>query len=384
MSVAAHRQFIVFTGGNDRAVLAFLRALRLCGERAHVVARTADDRVLRTSFRRDVRWIRPTHALSLDVAREAIARVREAAGDSPLVVLPSTEYLNLFLLEHRSQIEGMGCAVPLVGRDLYALLTGKRTAADFFAANGIACPRELDPCRHPAVPLVAKPRCNVARSGESLYPHLLESREQLAGFLRDHDSSDYFFQEFVRGDSLYLLFHLGRDGHDVLWSQRNLLQQPDGKSMLLAEASDFHHSATAARMVEALRAKGFHGLGMIEVLRSGDRDVFIEMNPRIWGPAQFCIDQHQPLLQAFIGESLYDHPARFLACNAGRRRRRYLWSGGILETLRAGRRPVWHASPGRLWHAAVGNLASDVYLRKDSWRSFLHDLLRPVPAGHEP
>lgn len=374
----------MFTGGNDRAVLGFLRALRICGERAHVVARTAGDRILRTSFRRDVRWVRPNHALSLEVVRTAIEHVREAAGDSMLVVLPSTEFLNVFLLEHRAQIEAMGCEIPLVDKELYAQLTGKRTAIEFFAASGIDHPRELEPDKDPAVPLVAKPRFNVAPSGESLYPHLLESRVQLADFVRSHDTRNWFFQEFARGDSLYLLFHLGRDGHDVLWSQHNLLQQPDGKSMLLAEPSDFHHSATAVRMRDALRGCGFHGLGMIEVIRSGERDVFIEMNPRIWGPVQFCADRRHPLLPAFIGESLYDDALRFLGRHAGRRRPRYFWLGGLIDTLRAGKQPVWHTAAESLWSTAIRNLASDVYLRKDSWRSFVHDLARPARSEHQP
>ena len=45
------KAFLVFSGGNDRAVLAFLRALRSCGERACVVARTSSDPIFRTSFR---------------------------------------------------------------------------------------------------------------------------------------------------------------------------------------------------------------------------------------------------------------------------------------------------------------------------------------------
>src|SRR3546814_5025111 len=81
--------------------------------------------------------------------------------------------------------------------------------------------------------------------------------------------------------------------------------------MLLAEPSSFHDSETAARIVEALRDANFHGLGMMEFIRAHDRDIFIEMNPRIWGPAQFCLDQAQPLLQAFIGEALHDKPLRF-------------------------------------------------------------------------
>lgn len=384
MKITARKSFLVFTGGNDRAVLAFLRVLRVCDERAHIIARTVEDRILRTTFSRNVRWVRPTHALSLEVIAEAIKRVRITAGSSTLVILPSTEYLNLFLLEHRARIESMGCEIPLVDKRLYVLLTAKWASINFFAEAGIDHPCEIDPGKGPMVPVVAKPRVNVSSSGESLYPHLFESRQQLVSFMQNHDAHDWFFQELVTGDSVYLLFYIDQNGHDIVWSQHNLLQQPDGKSMLLAEASDFHHSTTATRMLNALHQSGFHGLGMIEVIRSGSRDVFIEMNPRIWGPIQFCADQHHPLLQAFIGKALYDDPVRFLPRSAGRRRQRYFWFGGLLETARTKKRPVWHVAPRSLWSTVIHNIAFDVYLRSDSWRSFIRDLVKAPQAGRVP
>lgn len=375
------KSFLVFSGGNDRAVLGFMRALRLCGQRASIVARTDADRILRTSFRSDVCWIRPDHQLSLDVFAEGVRQARRNRGNAPLVVLPSTEYFNTFLLRHRQAIEAMGCEVPLVGAALYARLTDKRTSVDFFADAGVDVPRELDPALGASEPLVAKPRSNVSPSGASLYPVLLDTRGALAGFLQQHDPSHYFFQEHVSGDSVYLLFHLSHDATaDVTWSQRNLLQQPGGKSMLLAEGSDFHLSHTAARIVPALHAAGFHGLGMVEIIRSGNRDVFIEMNPRIWGPVQFCVDQHQPILQAFIGQALMGDPRRYVARHPVSVRRRYFWLGGLMDTCAAGGLPTWHATPRNLSRVMLGNITRDVYLRRDSWRCFLHDLTHALRA----
>lgn len=377
MRSTSEKSFLVFSGGNDRAIIGFLRALRLCGSRAHVIARTQDDRILRSSFRRDVKWVRPTHDLSLEIFSESVRRAHADAGGAMLVVLPSTEYFNTFLLRHRREVEEMGCQIPLVQASLYAQLTEKRSAADFFSTAGLAVPHEVSAPETCNPPIVAKPFLNVSAAGQSLYPHLLDTRAELETFFAAHDAKDYFFQEYVRGDSLYLLFHLSRTGgQDFIWSQRNLLQQPNGKSMLLAKPSDFHGSDTAGRIVRALRSSGFHGLGMVEVIRTPDRDVFIEMNPRIWGPAQFCLDQQQPLLQAFIGEALHDDPTRFTDRRQRLRHKRYFWMGGLIETLRAGKRPAWHTASRALFPVILRNLASDVYLRKDSWRCFLHDVFR--------
>jgi hypothetical protein len=322
-----------------------------------------------------VEWIRPDHALTLPVFAEGVERARARSGSRTLAVLPSTEYFNTFLLKHRAEIERMNCEIPLVDASIYDRLTGKRSSTEFFAAAGIPVPREWREIGSISPPIVAKPSRNISRNGQSLYPQLLETPAQLEAFRGQAGADEYFFQEYVRGESLYLLMYLPReDGLALTWSQRNLLQQPDGKSMLLAEPADFHASSTAARLVQTLRDTGFRGLGMIEVIRTDGRDVFIEMNPRIWGPVQFCLDQHQPLLQAFIGEALHGDPARYVRQRSKTSRRKYFWLGGLADTLAAGKQPDWHTERRPVAAVILGCVGSDVYLRTDSWRCFFHDL----------
>jgi hypothetical protein len=215
----------------------------------------------------------------------------------------------------------------------------------------------------------------VGSNGETLYPALLRTDRELETFCAREDLNDYFFQEFVQGDSCYLLFYITRDRRAIYsWSQRNLLQQPHGKSMLLAEAHEMHRSPEAIRILELLRHANFHGLGMVELIASDRGLVFIEMNPRPWGPIQFCLDQRQPLLQAFLGDWLHGDPERYIATPGGRRRTHYMWLGGLMETLASGGSLQWHARPlplTKLLGIAIGN---DIYLRRDSWRCFLFEL----------
>jgi hypothetical protein len=382
LSSRDEKAFVVFSGGNDRAVIGFLRAMRQCGKRALIVARTVDDAIFKTRYRHDVKWTRSSHDLTMPIFLECVGRVREEAAGRPLVVFPSTEYLNAFLLRHRPEIEAAGCEVPLVDESIYNLLTGKRAATDFFSAAGFSVPREYRAGGIDA-PAVAKPVTNVS-AGRSLYPILLETRDDLDAFLRSADAGQFFFQEFVRGESVYLLFYLPRDGGaHVCWSQRNLMQQPGGKSILLAEKADFHRSSAASDMIEALREHHFWGLGMIEVIRAPGRDVFIEMNPRVWGPIQFCNDQHQPLLHAFIGDVLHGDPGRFSPAPARREPRdsQYLWLGGIADTLAAGQKPVWHATRKSMTSILAAAVGGDVYLRADSWRYFIFELVRALKTA---
>lgn len=375
------KSFLVFSGGNDRAVLSFLRALRLCGERASIVARTRDDRILCTDFREDVKFIRESHELTLSVFTQCVSRIRGVVGTQTLVVLPSTEYFNAFLLKHRAEIESMGCEVPLIDIDQYNLLTGKRSSADYFSAAGFSIPREVDALLAKEPPLVAKPLHNISSQGRSLYPQLLKTLSDLNTFHAKNNIEDYFFQEYLLGESIYLLFYIARDGQTQLtWSQRNLMQQPDGKSMLFAEPADFHVSSTGTQLANLLRLMGFWGLGMIEMIQTTERQVFIEMNPRIWGPAQFCIDQGQPLLQAFIGDALHNDPCRFIAMSSHKKavRKNYFWLGGLADTLVAGKRPIWHTNRLSIFRVIYAALHDDVYLRRDSWRCFFRDLKRTI------
>lgn len=377
--MGAEKAFLVFSGGNDRAVLGFLRALRQCSRKAYIVARTRNDRILSTSFRRDVVCVRESHGLDIQVFTACLDRAREAAGGKTLVILPSSEYFNAFLLEHRSRIEAMGCEIPLVDAPVYNLLTNKGSAAAYFASGGVAVPREVAGSIDCVPPVVAKPRNNVSREGLSLYPQLLLDANQVAAFHARHDASAYFFQEYLQGESLYLLLYVPRSGGEAFaWSQRNLLQQPDGKSMLWAEPADLHRSGLATDLTRLLRDAGFWGLGMIEVIRTTDGDVFIEMNPRIWGPIQLVVDQRHPLLRAMIGEALHGDPHYFLetapACVPSRSRQQYFWCGGLAHTLASFRRPSWHGPRRRPTAAAFAGLRNDVYLRADSWRCFICEM----------
>jgi len=370
------RAFVVFSGSNDRAILAFLRALHLCNEKAYIVARTNEDHILRTAYAKDVAFVRPDASLDMGAFADCIRNTRLTAGDQELVVLPSSEYFNAFLLAHRSEIEALGCSVPLVDIERYRQLTNKGTATEVFKTFGVRVPRDFSSPSKDQLPLVAKPRCNINAQGRSLYPHFLRTSAEIDTFLAKHSETDYFFQEHVSGESLYLLFHLAKSGAEsVLWSQQNLIQQASGKSMLLAVPDQLHLSAAAADIVGQLEKMKFHGLGMIEFIRVNGALCFIEMNPRIWGPIQFCLDHGQPILESFIGDALYDEPSRFLQRNGGKSvRTTYIWLGGLLDALISGKGTTQHPTTLRPITLILKGIRNDIYLRKDSWRCFFYEL----------
>jgi len=375
---APGRGFVIFGGGNHRAVVAFLREIRRLGADYYIVARTDSDPILRTAYRGNVVFTRATHALDLKSMEESIEKVRAVAGARELVVCPSSEFLNVFLLANRAFFAERGFIIPLVGKDIYELVSNKYSFTGLCKNNGFRVPDELDAAASGSFPFVARPRTNVNAENKSLYPYIISDEADLGAFRAQEKESDFFFQRYVPGESYYLLYYLSQRGTVFLDSQKNLLQQADGKSIVMACSADIHRSPLAGRFADMLRDTGFHGLAMVE-LRLHDGEFYpIELNPRLWGPSQLTVDSGSGILRAFIMENLSGSlpeapgPERL-------RQSRYLWLGGIAQDISGGKKSKWHVdSHGPIAVEVLRNILHDVYLKPDAWLLFARELYETI------
>lgn len=367
------RAFLVFGGTNDRAVVALARAFHACEARFLVVARSARDRIFATRYRDQVVLTRRDDSLSLALLEEIVAAARRAVGDARLIIVPNSEYLNHFLLGlEPDDLHRLGCVLPLVERSLYKSLSDKWSSQELFSAV-VRTPRRLDG-RVASAPAVAKPRCNIGDDGIARYPRLLLTPRALAEFRASPDASQYFLQEYVDGQSYYLLAYFPRSGTPLVASQRNLAQQPGGKSIVLAESATFHDDPVADRSLALLSSAGYHGFAMIEYIVDAEGACFIELNPRPWGPLQLCLDLRCGIVEAFIGDWMHDDSRRFDSQWQRRpAKARYGWLGGVFETRRRNGTLKWSPGASRM-SGLLAMLGSDVYLRRDSWRVFAREL----------
>jgi hypothetical protein len=349
------------------------------GNHFSVVAAGPQDRVLLGPYRRRVQAIRTSGFLNRELFENWLEQLRRAEPDCTRIVVPSNEFLNSFLLtlDRDALLRNFNCEIPLVDSGLYARLTNKTSAAALFAGAGIRVPAELRGFDRDALPMVAKPRANVGRDGAIKYPQLLRSREDLDAFLASQNADDYFAQEFIGGESHYLLMYISRDAQVFLSAQRNLAQQPGGKSIVLAETCTFARDEVAGKTVSLLQGLGFHGFAMVEFIVDGRGPCFIEVNPRPWGPLQLCADHACGIVEAFVGEYAHDDSRYYeRAWSQKPAQARFMWLGGMRETARQGRSLDWKLGTGesRLIEFLRG-LPSDVYLRRDTWRGFLKELI---------
>ena len=378
------RALLIFSGSNERAIVAFCRVLRVLGIVPLIVARTGQDVIFRTRYRQHVVATRRMDSLDLDDITRCLQEAQSRALNARLVLCPTSEFLNLFLLQNRKHFQQLGCEIPLVDLDLYRLVSDKYSFSRVCAAHGVAIPREFADYRGQAFPFVAKPRQNVNRENRSLYPYLLHNADDLETFLSSEEVTDFYFEEYLSGESYYLLYYVWQDGRVTSFSQQNLLQQAGGKSIVLARPAQLHNQPVSEQYVGILRQLGFWGLAMIEVIRRGEDLVFIELNPRFWGPMQLTVDAGAGILEAFVADQLgCDQPfprSQTLPASAA-----YLWLNGLLATTRSGKQPRLHINPpAHATRFVLRHLAHDIYLRRDTLGIFAHELRQALRAPRKP
>jgi hypothetical protein len=376
--------FGIISGYNGRAVLAACRSLQARGAQFGIVARGAGDAIRQSRYRARIGAEIHSQDLELEALTESLARLRTALGAGRLVVLPTAEYLNRFLLTHRAHLEReAGCVLPLPSFDVYRTVSDKQQFAALCAANGLALPAEFPGESLPVFPFAAKPRAEFSDAGKRCYPYLIHDRREYAAFRNAELLQDYYMQEYVHGRSYYLLFYFFQDGRYRAFCQRNGAQQPGGKSVVFAWSEPFPEPALQERYGRVLRELGFRGLVMVELKGSAGNYRMIEANPRLWGPLQLARDSGNDLIACYAEEYAgIPHPA------PRPRRRPYLWFNGIVQTVYARERLNWFAGGRRAFWRALPQLPfHDVYLRPDSVGVFGRELagvMRPQPGAARP
>lgn len=365
-----NKGILILSGYNIRAIVAFCRWAKCRNLPFHLIARGRSDPIFLTAFADSVFLARENESLEPEEFCTWIDRIRRQYSYQEILVLPSTEFLNRFLLRNRAVIEMAGGLVPLVDTQLYERISDKYSFGKACFDFGIPIPQEYQiPPR--SGHFVAKPRNYEAIDKRQLKPYLIHNTADLAVFHQQEDEADYYFQEYIEGNSVYLLACIPRSGNPVLFSQENLLQQANGGSVILARRDDFYKQHGAVQYLELLAELNFHGLIMIEVRFHKDtqQHFMIEANPRLWGPSQLVVDNNIDIFGAMLRDHGFnvDH-----APNQGTQGQYYFWSGGLSD----GRTPTYHNYSADRFVDEFSSINRDnLFLRDDTMALFRHELL---------
>jgi hypothetical protein len=322
----SNQALVLFSGYNERAIIAFCRWARFSKVSYHIIAKDQSDSIFLTEYKNKVVFTRTDQHLKAEQISSYCSKVLHRYGYQKIIILPSTEFLNRFLLKNRTIIESESCVIPLVDENLYRTISDKSSFVSLCKHYKLSVPEQFETVPS-TPPFVAKPSKYLSSSGQQLVPKLIQTRVELDKFKKEN-SADYFYQEFVTGKSIYLLAYLSAK-NTILYSQENLMQQANGGSVILAKQSNFHNSNEARAYVDMLRSEKYLGIIMIEIRfnESTKKYYMIEANPRVWGPLQLLVDNDSGILETMLkdygfsikeGKSTDKKDAYF-----------YYWSGGI-------------------------------------------------------
>lgn len=364
---------VIFSGYNPRAVVAFLRSLKINHvENYVIIAASEDDSILKTSYRDKVFYIRKNKKLDLTEICDVLSSIKKKYSVESLLIAPTTEGLNRFLLDERMTIEKHDCIIPLVDKKIYEEISDKKSFWNLCKDNGLPVPPEISLTKKYSCAYVAKPKHYSTISGKIYSPILVLTPQDHDKFVNQYDVCDFTYQKYIDGDSYYLLYYFSRKGEMYSFSQVNYVQQINGKSILVAEAAQLHREEIAARYTDLFRKINYFGFVMVELRKNNDIYYMIEANPRFWGPSQLFVDAGVPLFEAFLKD--YNFISKF-ELQETKRDTKYLWSNGDEQQIINSENCVWL---GNCKQKVINDwkeyLKMDVYHREDTMNIFKAEL----------
>jgi predicted ATP-grasp superfamily ATP-dependent carboligase len=371
---------ILFSGFNQRSVVTMCRTLEACNITYHIIAHTPQDTMFQTAYASRINSVRSNPALDIDDLCTCIESVR-AGASKRFVIAPTSEAMNLFLLEHRKRIEQSGDILPLVSEALYREISDKSTFGARCREYDIRVPEELASLDTPKLPVVAKPYSEISPDGRHHYPILVYTEQDWKQFASRPDRNLYFLQRYIHGSSYYLQYYFHASGQVDRFSMRNLVQQPEGKSIVAAEAAYLHLDKTYRVFETLLQDAGFRGLIMVELMFENDSFYMIEANPRMWGPAQLMADAGSNLYVSFIND-LFGYDISLDICGK-MENPLYFWWAGFWAPQLQGKPMKWHCSPSEFWEKYPEFLKAEIYCQKDTRGIFLQEAQAlPIPMRY--
>lgn len=367
------RAVLVFTGYNQRAVVAFLRTLQSHAVDYAIIASSESDPIFVTAYANKVAAIRSVRELDLDDIAEKIDLAKGRLRADSYMIAPSTEALNRFVLQFRRKFIDLGCEIPLVKFDDYKKISDKYSFQALCRGHGIQVPEEFAGLANAKLPCIAKPKEYVSTNGSIYSPVFITSESERRDFARDHNPDDFYFQEFVGGESIYLLYYFYSDGEVAKFSQKNYVQLPGGRSIIAAMSSGFHEGSESEKYESLFKAAGFFGLVMVEVKCWNGNVYMIEANPRFWGPSQLFVDAGLNLFEDFLFDAglIRTKPVHRLSYGPAR----YFWFGGTVSSVVEGESLSYHDYTNERYAGDLPSwIMADVYNRDDTRKLFEREI----------
>lgn len=351
------KSIIIMSKYNIRAVIAFLRVCKKNNIDFHIIACGEDDPILKTEYINNVDDIRLDN--DIDKLFSIITKIKQMHKLDKAYFIPTSEYLNRYLLINRKKLEESGIIIPLVKKALYEEISNKYTFRKMCQENNIPVTKKYNNIDDAVFPCILKPISYDNYAGK---PILIEEKADY----KDEYKGKFYIEEYLSGDSFYLLFYFKRNGEYLSYSQKNILQQPNGKSMIMAKTSKIHNKPIAYKYAKMLKENNYMGLIMIEVKEKDNEYYLIEANPRLWGPSQLTVDSNMMFFENYLkdmGFEIKNYDENIFADST------YFWEDGICDSL--DKLKYYSYSSQELMKEYDKLKKNDIYNREDTRKLFI-------------
>lgn len=363
-----NKVILILSGYNQRGIISFIRVLDRNNVQFKIVTLDGNDPINNSNYSSHILSQRKSTELTLELFEDIAKLLFHQIGYSNAVILPSAEYLNRFLLVNREKLEDLNFEIPLVNESLYNDISDKYSFAKICESAGINVPKEYP--HYPSLPFVAKPKCYFSEDRKALFPFIIESKKQLQNFDNKKNKSDYFYQQFIGGDSIYLLYYFSKSGSVTKYSQKNLMQQCGGKSIIAARSGKYHEEIISDKFINILKELEYFGPIMVEIKFFNEKYYLIETNPRIWGPSQLFVDANIPIFENFIIDLGFEIKNE----NEKYKETFYFWFGGMFPS--GNKNPiVFHNYSWQEFYMDFPKLvANEIYRHDDTRKIFIKEI----------
>lgn len=361
---------VIFSGYNQRAILAFLRCMvKNKFSRYAIVASSEDDTILKTVYKDKVFCVRKNKELNKIEIFQILHDIKSKYKNEQVLILPTTESLNRFMLQYKDKLEQEKIVVPLVSKSIYESISDKEMFWEICKNNELLVPERIKLTVEFTKPYVAKPKKYQTDDGKVYSPQIILTSEQHKKFLKEYDKNDFMYQEYITGDSYYLLYYFSKRNKVYMFSQINYSQQLNGKSILVAESSNIHKEKIAQDYIRIFHKLNYFGLVMVEVRKNANGYYMIEANPRFWGPSQLFVDAGVPFFEEMLKDYDIDIKNKQYKVNCDVK---YLWSGGCPEGILDTDKEIWiNNSKNKVANEWQKFISNDIYNREDTKEIFI-------------
>lgn len=353
---------IILSGYNMRAIIAFIRVCENNNIPFYIIANNQADSILLTKYKVNVSYIRKDN--DIEKLFDIIINIKNSEKLDTLYVIPSTEYLNRYLLNNKDKYSLNNIKIPLVDKKLYELVSDKLPFAEMCRNNNFNVPHIYENFNDIKFPVILKPTSYFKYIGK---PKKINNYKELNAFIDENNINDWFIQQYLYGSSYYLLYYINKNGDAISYSQRNFIQQENGASIVLAKSSSIHEMPISKKYINMLKDNKFYGLIMIELRKSENEFYMIEANPRLWGPSQLFVDSKVPIFENFLHDMGF-----YIDSNILKNREYidsiYFWNEGII--LSDGMETYYDFDKESVINSYDLLIKSEIYNRDDTIKLF--------------